>query len=56
VNHRSTWLPHGLNRSGNVLGSDGSALINGSTDGGGVARDSVDEVGSVVVVRDASGP
>jgi hypothetical protein len=49
-------LPHGLNRSGDVLGSDGPASVNGSTDGGGVARDSVDEVGSVVVVRDASGP
>jgi hypothetical protein len=48
-------LPHGLNRSGGIPEPDGLALVDGSVDGGGVARDGAGEVG-VMVVRGASGP
>jgi hypothetical protein len=55
VNHQSTQLSHRLNRSGSMPGSDGSASVDGSADGGGVARDGVSEVGGVVV-HGAGGP
>jgi hypothetical protein len=56
ANYRSTRLSHGLNRSGGVPGSNGSASFDGGASGGGTARDSVGEVGGVVVVRSANDP
>jgi hypothetical protein len=57
VNHRSTQLPHRLNRSDGVSEPDGPVSGDGSAGGGGgAARDEVGEVGGVVVVRSASGP
>jgi hypothetical protein len=56
ANHRSTWLPHGLNRSDSVPELDGPASVGGSVNGGGVTKYSVGEVGGVVVVCDTIGP
>jgi hypothetical protein len=59
ANRQSTRLPHGLNRSGDVLEPDGLASGDGSTGGddGGVARVSeVGEDGGEGSVRGASGP
>jgi hypothetical protein len=56
ANRQSSRLPHELLRFGGVPGSKGLASLEGSAGSGGVARDSVGEVGGVVVVRGASGP
>jgi hypothetical protein len=55
VNRYSTRLPHKLNRSDSIPKLNGSASIDGSEGGGGMARDGVGEVGDMVV-RGASGP
>jgi hypothetical protein len=54
ANQQSSWLPHGLFRSGGIPKSEGPASLEGSACG--AARDSVDEVGDVVPVCGASGP
>jgi hypothetical protein len=57
VNQRSSQVPHRLLRSGGVPESEGPASLEGSAGGGpDVVREGVGEVGSVVMVRGASGP
>jgi hypothetical protein len=56
VNHRSTHLLHGLNRSGDIPEPDGPASVNGSADGGSGGATRVGEDGDDGYVRGASGP
>jgi hypothetical protein len=56
ANRQSSQLLHELFRFGGIPESEGPTSLEGSDDGGGVARDGVDEVGGVVAVRGASGP
>jgi hypothetical protein len=56
MNHQSTRLPHGLNKSGGILEPDRPASGDGSaSSGGGAARDGVGEVGAVVAVHGVLG-
>jgi hypothetical protein len=56
MNHQSTRLPHGHNKSGGILEPNRPASGDGSAGGGGgAARDGVGEVGGVVVVHGVLG-
>jgi hypothetical protein len=57
ANRRSSWLPHGLFRSGGVSEPEGPAALEGSAGSGpGAAREGIGEVGGVVAVLSASDP
>jgi hypothetical protein len=57
VNQWSSQVPHGLLRFGGVPEFEGPGSLEGSAGGGpDVVREGVGEVGSVVMVRGASGP
>jgi hypothetical protein len=56
ANRQSSWLSHGLLRSGGVSEPEGPTSLEGRAGGDpGVVREGVGEVGSVVAVLSASG-